>query len=86
MGFEFILHDYLGCCLAFGLHVLRYEAVCESALAEETAFLVLADHFLAIYSTNVLVDDVGVFWFVFSLREVGCCAFVFGNTHDFYRI
>ena len=86
MGFELILHYYLCCCLPLGLHVLRYEAVGKSTLAEEAAFLVLPDHFLAINPTHVLVDDVGLFWLVFSLGEVGSCALVFRNTHDFYRI
>lgn len=86
MGFELILHDYLSRCLALGLHILSYEAVGESTLAKESTFLVLPDHLLAIDPPNVFIDDVSVFWFVFALGEVGGCAFVFGNTHDFYRI
>lgn len=85
MGFEFILHDYLGCCLAFCLHIFSDETICESTLAKEAAFEVLPDHFLSVYSTDVLVDDIRVLGFVFSFGEMRSCAFVFGNTHNFYR-
>jgi hypothetical protein len=64
---QLILENYLGRCLALGLHVLRNETVGKPALAEQSTFHVLSDHFLAIDSPYMLVDNVALLGLLLTL-------------------
>ena len=82
---EFIFKNYFGGCFLFRLCILGDIAVGEPSFSKKSAFEVPSDDLCPINSSDVLIDDVGLFLFALTVGSASWAS-MFADTHlNFYR-